>query len=90
MKVLGQSGDRFKQKYICEITHSELSKFFNIYSDMEKLSIGDEIDLGTGYDFKSDIESALRTTKEFIRKNQKTVNAIMNGLTVVSKKTKGR
>jgi hypothetical protein len=91
MKIIGiVSESRFdRRKYICEVSHSEIEKFLNLYYDkLERLSAGDTVDLGTGYDFHDDIKTALETTKKFIKDNQKTVNAIMNGLTVVANKKK--
>ncbi|MGA7811181.1 hypothetical protein [Bradyrhizobium sp.] len=78
MKVIGITDN---ETLICVVGHFELEKFMNLYyGKMPKLSIGDEIDLGKGYDFARDTANALRTTQEFIRANQTVVTAILNGL----------
>lgn len=82
MKVLGTAGDG---KYLCEISHNEIDKFLGTYcGNTRKLSVGQEVDLGKGYDYKRDIDAALCTTKKFIEGNRKIIDAIMNGLTVAS------
>jgi hypothetical protein len=74
-------------KYICEVEKTEIEKFLNLYYDkMATIRVGDEINLGAGYDHAEDIEQAMNTTKRFIKDNQKTVNAIMNGLTITANK----
>lgn len=81
MKVIGACGDR---KYICEIKHDELEMFLNTYYGGTKaLSVGQDIDLGKGYNHAQDIRDALDKTREFIKSNQKVVNAIINGLAVI-------
>ncbi|MCK5604605.1 hypothetical protein KAR91_22140 [Candidatus Pacearchaeota archaeon] len=84
MKVIGTGVDG---KYICEVSHTEIEKFQNLYfGKVERLSIGDEVDFGAGYDFSSDIQSAFQKTKAFLEANGEIVNAIMNGLTVTGPK----
>lgn len=58
MKVLGNGkGDT----YLCEISHGELEKLTDqYYGKMKPLKIGDEMDLGAGYDFRADIRDVCR------------------------------
>lgn len=81
MKVIGTCGDK---KYICEVRHDEVEMFLNTYyGGTNRLSVGQEIDLGKGYNHARDIKDALDKTREFIKSNQKVVNAIINGLAVI-------
>lgn len=78
MKVIGKvSGE----SYICEVGHTELEKFMNLYyGKMSHLSVGAEVDLGKGYNFAAEAAKALRSTQDFIRDNQTVATAILNGL----------
>lgn len=81
MKVIGLS----KRNYICEVNHSELEKFMNLYyNKLEKLKEGDEIDLGKGYDYSIKTAEALRKTKEFIESHTDIIRAITDGLLIVN------
>ena len=81
MKVIGTCGDK---KYICEVKHDEVEMFLNTYcGGTNRLSVGQEIDLGKGYNHARDIKDALDKTREFIKSNQKVVNAIISGLAVI-------
>jgi len=81
MQVIGISGDK---KYICEIKHDELEMFLGVYyGGLSKLSVGQEVDLGKGYNHAREIKDAMEKTKNFIEANQKVVNAIMNGLSII-------
>lgn len=76
MKVIGKSD---KDRYICEVSHTELEKYLNMYhGNMNKLEVGKEIDLGTGYDHADATARALRETREFFRKNADNIKAITN------------
>ena len=65
MKVIAKATD---SRYICEVSHEELEKFFSqYYGKMEKLSVGQEVNLGQGYDFAARIESACRSMADASR-----------------------
>lgn len=55
MKIIG-----FQDKsYIAVITHEELEKVFDkYYGKLNRLQVGDDINLGEGYNFRSDIKTA--------------------------------
>lgn len=56
MKVIGTGPDG---NYICEVTHTELEKLTDkYYGKLDKLKIGDAMDLGAGYNFRDDIKRA--------------------------------
>jgi len=81
-KVIGTAGS--KSTYIMEVGHDELEKFMGLYyGKMDKMDVGDVIDLGSGYDHAGDIKEAFAKTQAFIEANAKTINAINNGLTVL-------
>jgi hypothetical protein len=79
MKVIGTMGRR--SDYIVSVSHTELEKFLGLYyGKLNELHVGQEIDLGKGYDHASEIAHAMRTTQEFVKANQQVVTAILNGL----------
>lgn len=73
------------KKYICEVSHDELEMFMNLYyNKMDRLKVGDEVDLGKGYKFDSNTREALRKTSEFIAANRTVLDAITEGISVMS------
>lgn len=77
MKVIGTAGDT----YICEVHHTEIEKFMDLYfGRMKRLQVGESIDLGKGCDYASQISDAMRKTRDFVQANQAVVTAILNGL----------
>ena len=67
MKVIGTANDN---NYIVSVSHSELEKCFaKYYNKLERLKIGEEIDLGMGYDYHSKIvevcSGMVEATKRF-------------------------
>lgn len=82
MKVIGKIENK---QYICEVSHRELEKLLNLYyNKMEELKVGDEIDLGKGYDFMNETKEALSITKKFIDGNKKVIESIFNGINVMN------
>jgi len=83
MKVIGKTG--LRGEAICVVNHTELEKFMNLYyGKMDPLEVGDEIDLGKGYDFAADSATALQKTQAFIAANDKTIKAILDGVSLYS------
>jgi len=65
MKVIAKASD---SKYICEVSHDELEKFMNqYYGKLGKLSVGQDVNLGQGYDFSARIEQACKQMAEAVR-----------------------
>jgi hypothetical protein len=59
MKVIAKVSE---SRYMCEVSHEELEKFFNkYYGNLSKLTVGQEVNLGQGYDFSVRIESACKS-----------------------------
>jgi len=86
MKVIGRVNN---DKYICEVNHIELEKFMGLYyNNMKRLDIYEELDLSKGYDYYTDTMEALDETKKFIKANSKIIQAIMNGLTISSNRSR--
>lgn len=81
MKVLGKAS---RDTYLCEVSHEEIEKFLNLYyGHKPELKVGEVVDLGLGYNFASEIKDALKKTEEFVKSNQKTVQALLNGFSLV-------
>ena len=81
MKIIGIIE---RDRYICEVSHSEIEKHMGLYyGNMKTPTVGDVIDLGKGYDFAADVKSAMKKTSEFIESNKKIITAILNGVSVV-------
>lgn len=82
MKVIAKTDNN----YICEVSHNEIEKYLNKYFNrLNRLKIGDIIDLGKGHDFWIETKTALKTTEEFISKNKKTINTILTGISIAGK-----
>lgn len=65
MKVIAKANEG---RYICEVSHDELEKFFNqYYGKLGKLAVGQDVNLGQGYDFSSRIESACKSMTDAMR-----------------------
>ena len=74
MKVIGKVSNT---KYLVEVEHVEIEKFLNLYyRKMKQLEVGDEIDLGKGYDWHDQTKRALNLTRDFFRANAKNIDAI--------------
>ena len=79
MKVIAKISH---DKYVCEVSHGELEQFLNkYYGHLSKLNVGDEIELGKGYDFRRDCLDALSKTQALINANKKVIETILNGIT---------
>ena len=86
MKVIGKNTD----DYIVTVSHSELEKFMGqYYGKMDRLKIGDDVNLGAGYDYMIDTKRAMDTTKKFIEDNEKIIDAIIRGLRIEEAGTTG-
>ncbi len=81
MKVIGEVKH---DEFICIVNKDEIEKFMNLYyNKMNKICIGDVIDLGAGYDFASAAKHAMQETNRFIESNQKIIKTIMQGISVI-------
>ena len=81
MKVIGIAS---RGTYLCEVSHTEIEKFMGLYyNNMKELKVGDNVDLGKGYNFASETKEAMLKTEAFISSNKKIVEAILNGVSVV-------
>ncbi|MDR7094131.1 hypothetical protein [Hydrogenophaga laconesensis] len=64
MKVIAKISEG---RYMCEVSHEELEKCLDkYYGNMGKLSVGDSLNLGQGYDFAVRIESACKKMAEAV------------------------
>ena len=80
MKVVGKTEDG----YICEVNHSEIEKFLNLYyGKLQRINIGAIIDLGKGYDFYQDTKKCLEITQNFINSNKNIIESILNGIQIM-------
>ena len=80
MKVIAKKGH---DTYICEVNHTEIEQFLGLYYGRKTpLKEGEEVNLGEGYDYASEIKEAFKQTQTFVKSNQKIITAIMNGLSV--------
>jgi len=74
MKVIGMIDTK---KYLVEVDRVEIEKFLNLYyNEMKKLNVGDEVDLGKGYDWYIETKKALDVTRDFFKSNAKTIDAV--------------
>ena len=74
-----------RKNYIAEIDHYEIEKFLGLYYDkMAEIHVGDTIDLSKGYNHAQEIKDAMKKTQDLISGNQKVVEAILNGMQIVT------
>lgn len=86
MKILGITG-KCNDEYIAQVSHRELEQFLNLYyGKLNRLKVGEAVDLGVGYNFAKDIENAFQKTKEFIEGHEKIINTIARGTILVGKR----
>lgn len=86
MKILGHSNSRHNVIYIAEISHTELEQFLDLYYDkLGKLNVGDEVDLAKGREFYLNTMDALAKTEAFISANQKIIDTIFTGISVMGR-----
>jgi len=90
MKILGTTGS---EAFICEVSKSELEQFYNCYYHkkheelgyISDFKVGQNIDLGKGYNHLSEIQNALSEIKSFVKANEKIIQAISGGLNLLTK-----
>ena len=83
MKIIGKGSGG---TYICEVSHTEIEKFLNLYyGKMKHMKPGDDVDLGKGYQFHHDTVAALKKTDEFLQANKEVVAAITSGISIAVK-----
>ncbi len=86
MKVIGKA--RAKH-YICEVTHDEIEKYLNLYyGNKNELSIGDEVDMGQGYNWADKIKDAVSKMSDLIDKADQVTSALKMGRVFVGRMKK--
>lgn len=76
MEVIGKDG---QGNYIAIVSHDELEKSANqYYGKLPRLNVGDEFNIGAGYNFKSDIESACKNMLDACRSFETSRTTMMN------------
>ena len=76
MKVIGKIENG---RYICEVSHTEIEQFLDMYyGKMKELAVGENIDLGSGYKHYEETRMALKETQDFFKANIKNIKAITN------------
>ena len=88
MKVIGVVPEKYGvTDYICQLSHTEIEKFLNLYYGKDRLTalkVGDEVDLSKGYDFYNDSMNAMKKTDEFIQANKHIIETIMTGIKTIA------
>jgi hypothetical protein len=85
MKVIGEN----RGGYICEVGHTELAWYLSqYYKDLKRLTVGQEINLAKGHDYRDDILEALSQHKEFVKSHEKIIKGINEGITFVCAEVK--
>jgi len=79
MKILGLVNN---DTYLVQVSHTEIEKVFNkYYNNLDKLKVGDELDLGAGYGFREDIKHAcneMRNAMKAFEANRMTLMRFAN------------
>ena len=64
MKIIGKTSENGGD-YLAIINHTELEKLTDkYYGQLSALKVGDSMDLGAGYNFRGDIQSACRAMQD--------------------------
>lgn len=85
MKVIAKKSS---DVYLCEVSHTEIEKFMNLYyNNRKRLEVGEFIDLSKGHDFYGKTRVALTKTEEFFKAHESTVKAIADGFLLMTKDT---
>lgn len=72
--------------YLCQVRHAEIEKYLGLYyNKMGTLKVGDEVDMGQGYNFFHQTQDALKKTEEFITSNKKVIEMIVTGISVMTR-----
>ena len=86
MKVIGKAKE---EMYLCEVSHSEIEKFMDLYyGNMKELEVGSEINLADGHDWYSKTKKALDDTKAFFNSNIRNIDAITKAFTMTIQENK--
>jgi hypothetical protein len=81
MKVIGKNNN----DYICIISHTEVEKVVGkYYGNLKRLDIEETIDLGVGYDFRSDIVSTCQSMKEAMKSFERSKNTLLQFANMVT------
>ena len=86
MKVLGLSKGKYGDAYIAEVSHRELEQFLNRYykkPPLERLKVGEEINLGEGYDYKVDADEIYRKISAVFGDNNETLTALNRAVNLI-------
>lgn len=87
MKVIAKAS---QSKYLCEVEHTELEKFFDrYYGEIEALEVGREIDLGKGYNFSTRIEQACKSMTQAMNDFDSARNVMTSFAVAVAKSAGG-
>ena len=82
MKIIGIQVDRTS---LAVVTKVELEKSFNLYyGKMNSLKVGDEMNLGQGYDFSSEIRHACSEMTNAMKSFEAAKNTLMKFAVMVS------
>lgn len=86
MLVIAKASD---STYICQVNHDELEKFMNkYYGKMEKLKVGEEVNLGLGYNYAYKIEDACEKMTQAMKSFDQ-ARATMTSFALALSKNKG-
>ena len=84
MKVVGivEPGE----KYLAEVSHTELEKFTNQYYGKLKgvVRVGSELDLGKGYDFLRETRAVCQSVKDVVEKGSAFVKTLSEGICLLA------
>ena len=71
--------------YIALVNHTELEKAAGLYyGNMKAMAVGDEIDLGQGYNYSAEIKRACDTMTEAMKAFEKAKDTLMRFAVMVA------
>ena len=85
MKVIAKASE---SEYLCTVSHAEIEKFMDkYYGNTPRLQVGQEVNLGLGYDFSGRIEQACKSMTQAMKDFESARNVMTSFAVAIAKAT---
>ncbi len=86
MKILAIKENGRKVSYIAEVSHEEIEKVYNLYyNKLGSLKVDQELDLGEGYNYTTDIKATCASMQASMEKFDKTKQMLLTFASIIDK-----
>jgi hypothetical protein len=84
MKILAVISKNHRTRYIADISHEEIEKVFNkYYNKLGELKVDQEIDLGEGYNYTSDIQQTCESMTKSMERFDNTRKMLLTFASII-------